>query len=313
VLSASAACSACCSALRARGIAEQGDRVGFPVGEFHSDRRRGADFIAAPRELGRFDEPAGPSGGLGLDAPGDRLVGFGFLGEQQGGGAVLARDLAAAQIPEQHAGVRHQARMDLEQPTRLAQALTAAPQERVHVPVQRENFAEYLPRGNLGMNLGEIDRRPVYLLDGIVGRISGGHPRGHAQGVVWDAIRLRFSSARLCCLQAKAAVEQFIPFGQLMIAALPAADHPDEGVVRGDRLAGDTTELACRLRHVPPMRPAPLAQRPAIDPGQGPYLRVSWHIREHEPVLPKTPSYSHVSLSHDSPLPVNWNRHVGTR
>jgi hypothetical protein len=41
-------------------------------------------------------------------------------------------------------------------------------------------------------------------------------------------------------------------FGQLMIPAFPAADRPDQSVVRGDRLAGDTTELSCRLRHVPP-------------------------------------------------------------
>src|SRR6266568_1812424 len=68
-----------------------------------------------------------------------------------------------------------------------------------------------------------------------------------------------------------------------MVAAFPAADHPDQSVGRGDRLAGDMTELACRLRHIPSARPAPFAQRPAIDTGHGAHLRVAWHISEYGP------------------------------
>src|SRR5690242_3829862 len=64
-----------------------------------------------------------------------------------------------------------------------------------------------------------------------------------------------------------------------MVATLPAADHPDESIVSGDRLIGDTAELACRLRHIPPAHPAPFAQRPTMDPGQGTYLRVAWRVR----------------------------------
>ena len=59
------------------------------------------------------------------------------------------------------------------------------------------------------------------------------------------------ASIRLCRLQAETAIEQFVPFGQRMVAAFPAADHPDEGVGRGDRLGGDMTEFSCRFRHVP--------------------------------------------------------------
>jgi hypothetical protein len=36
--------------------------------------------------------------------------------------------------------MRHEAGVDLEQPPGLAEALAAGPQERVHIPVQREDL-----------------------------------------------------------------------------------------------------------------------------------------------------------------------------
>jgi hypothetical protein len=58
--------------------------------------------------------------------------------------------------------------------------LAAAPQERVHVPVEREDLAEDLSRGDLRMDLSEVGRRAVYFFDGVVGRVGGGNPCGHA-------------------------------------------------------------------------------------------------------------------------------------
>jgi hypothetical protein len=217
--------------------------------------------------------------------------------------------------------MRHEAGMDLEQLTGLAEPLPSVPQEGVHFAVQREHVAQDLPRGDLCVHLSEVGRSPVYLLDGGIGCVGGGNPRSDCAGVVRGAIGRGVTGARRlsgmdrirCALQPEASVEQFVPFGQLMVTTLPAADHPDQSVVRGDRLASDTTELSCRLRHVPPARPAPFAQRPAINTGHGAYLRVALHIREHGSVLPSIHSCSQVSLSHDRSLPVNWIRHVGMR
>jgi hypothetical protein len=194
-----------------------------------------------------------------------------------------SRAACAAEITEKHAGVRREPGVDLEQPAGLAEALAAASQKRVHVPVQGEDFAENLSRGDLCVHLGKVAGRAIYLLDGVIGRVGGGRPRGNARGVVWGAIGLRFMGGRLCHLLTQAAVEQFIAFGQLVVAAFPAADHPDQSVGRGDGLAGDTTELACRLWHVPAERPAPLAQRLAFNSAQGMDLRVAWHIKVHGP------------------------------
>jgi len=50
-------------------------------------------------------------------------------------------------------------------------------------------------------------------------------------------------------------VQQLVPFGDLVVAAFPGVDHPDETVVGGDLdacLAGGAAELTCQFRHVPP-------------------------------------------------------------
>ena len=75
--------------------------------------------------------------------------------------------------------------------------------------------------------------------------------------------------------QAELAVEQLVPFGRVVVAAFPGADHSDQGIVRGDRVAGGTAELACQLGHVPSAGPAPLAQLTAADPGHRAYLSVA--------------------------------------
>jgi hypothetical protein len=111
---------------------------------------------------------------------------------------------------------------------------------------------------------------------------------------------------------AEAPVEQFVPLGQLVIAALPRADHPDEAVMGGDGLVGGSAELPCRLGHVPTAGPAPFTQAAAIDPGHRAYLRVAVRLGS-TAVLLDTPVCSQLSLSHDGALPVNWLHHVGTR
>jgi hypothetical protein len=110
--------------------------------------------------------------------------------------------------------------------------------------------------------------------------------------------------------QAEIAVEQLVPFGWAVVAAFPGADHSEQGVVGGYRLAGGAAELACQLGHVPSARPAPLAQVTAVDPGHRAYLSVGSGSTV---MLRGTPACSLLSLSHDSALPVDWVHVVGIR
>ena len=105
--------------------------------------------------------------------------------------------------------------------------------------------------------------------------------------------------------QAELAVEQLVPFGRAVVAAFPGADHPDQGVVGGYRVAGGAAELACQLGHVPSARPAPLAQVAAADPGHRAYLSVAVASGS-TVVLRGPPACSLLSLSHDNALPVDW-------
>jgi hypothetical protein len=38
------------------------------------------------------------------------------------------------------------------------------------------------------VNLGEVRCRAIHLLDGLVGHVGNGHPRGYSPGVVWGVI-----------------------------------------------------------------------------------------------------------------------------
>ena len=104
--------------------------------------------------------------------------------------------------------------------------------------------------------------------------------------------------------QAELAVQQLVPFGWAVVAAFPGADHPDQGVVGGYRVAGGAAELACQLGHVPSAGPAPVAQVAAADPGHRVYLSVAVGSGS-TAMLRGTPACSLLSLSHDSALPVD--------
>ena len=104
--------------------------------------------------------------------------------------------------------------------------------------------------------------------------------------------------------QAELAVEQLVPFGGMVVAAFPGADHPDQGVVGGDRVAGGAAELACQLGHVPSAGPAPLAQVAAAGPGHRTNLSVVVASGS-TAMLRGPPACSLLSLSHDRALPVD--------
>ena len=102
-------------------------------------------------------------------------------------------------------------------------------------------------------------------------RRPGEHRRRHGHGVACGLRAPRGDVVHVGGLP----VEQLVPFGDRVVAAFPAADHPDEALVGGYRLARGTAEPPCHLRHVPPAGPAPFAQRATVDPGHRAYLRVS--------------------------------------
>ncbi len=258
---------------RSRGVPEQGDRVGLPVSQLGPDWRLGADLEAPPGQFRCLDVVILPPCGLCLHAPCDRLVSPCFLSERQRCRAVSACRVVAAQVSEEQARVGEKQGVGPQQVTGLAEPLPPALQEKPHLLVHPEDFGEDSSRGHARVHLGKIGRRPVQLLDRVIGRVRACYPRHHARGLV----RVPVARIDFRFPQAERAVQQLVPLGDLVVAALPAVDHPDQAVKGRDHLAclaGSTPELAGRLGNIPASGPPPCSQRLGVR-GHRAYLRVT--------------------------------------
>jgi hypothetical protein len=60
--------------------------------------------------------------------------------------------------------------------------------------------------------------------------------------------------------EAEGPVKQFVALREHVRAALPAANHPHQAVMGGDRLFCRSPQLACQLRHIPAAGSAPFTE-----------------------------------------------------
>jgi hypothetical protein len=115
------------------------------------------------------------------------------------------------------------------------------------------------------VRLREVRSRPGDLGDSVIARVRAGNPGQHVPGLAFRASiagpaasGLRAGRPRGLCLgQAEPTVQQLVPFGS-QADALPAVDHPDEGIMSRKRvMPRSPAELAGQLGHIPSPAPPP--------------------------------------------------------